>query len=397
MLHATRSPGKSVSIQLQQRLDVGLAVALALLLGLGLVMVASASIGLAEKNFGSPYYYLQKQLVFVAIGLAGGWLMYQIPLRLWEHVSLPLLLLAFLLLGVVLIPGIGRTVNGATRWIMLGPVALQVSEVAKLLVALYLAGYMVRHGQAVRERFSGFLKPVFLVGLIAALLLLEPDYGAAVVIMAMSLGMLFLGGVRLVQFLLLLGLTAGSFALLAIMSPYRMQRLTSFLDPWADPYNTGFQLTHSLIAIGSGSWTGLGLGGSIQKLLYLPEPHNDFLFAILAEELGLVGVLTVLCLYIYVVFRGFAIGAAAERSGHFFGAYLAFGLSLWIGLQAFINIGVNMGVLPTKGLTLPLMSAGGSSMVVMCAALGLLLRVYRETHGLVATSVRSSFGRGMKA
>ncbi|HID83463.1 MAG TPA: putative lipid II flippase FtsW [Chromatiales bacterium] len=396
MLHATRSPGMSLNAQLQQRLDIGLLVALLVLLGLGLVMVASASIGLAEKNFDSPFYYLQRQLVFISIGLMGGWIMYQLPLRLWEHTSLLLLFLACLLLTAVLIPGIGKTVNGATRWIDLGPVPLQVSELAKLLVALYLAGYMVRHGQAVRERFSGFIKPVLLISFVAALLLAEPDYGAAVVIMAMSLGMLFLGGVRLIQFLLLLGLTSVGFALLAISSPYRLQRLTSFLDPWADPYNTGFQLTHSLIAIGSGSWSGLGLGGSIQKLLYLPEPHNDFLFAILAEELGLIGVITVLCLYVYVVFRGFAIGAAAERAGHYFGAYLAFGLSLWIGLQAFINIGVNMGVLPTKGLTLPLMSAGGSSMVVMCAVLGLLLRVYRETHGLVSTSVRSSNGRGLR-
>jgi len=394
MLHATRSPGQSVNTLLQQRLDIGLSIALALLLGLGLVMVASASIGLAENNFNNPFYYLQRQIVFIIIGLAVGWLMYQLPLRLWEYASLWLLLLACLLLTLVLVPGIGKTVNGATRWIALGPIPLQVSELAKLLVALYLAGYMVRHGQAVRERFSGFIKPVLLIGFVALLLLAEPDYGAAVVIMAMSLGMLFLGGVRLVQFLLLLAVTSIGFAVLAITSPYRLQRLTSFLDPFADPYNTGFQLTHSLIAIGSGSWSGLGLGSSIQKLLYLPEPHNDFLFAILAEELGLIGVITVLCLYVYVILRGFSIGAAAERAGHFFGAYLAFGLSLWIGLQAFINIGVNMGVLPTKGLTLPLMSAGGSSMVIMCAVLGLLLRVYRETHGLVATSVRSSKGRG---
>jgi cell division protein FtsW len=261
-------------------------------------------------------------------------------------------------------------------------------------MALYLAGYMVRHGQSVRERFAGFIKPVLLVSFIALLLLAQPDYGAAVVVMSMTLGMLFLGGVRIIQFAMLLALIAGAFAVLAISSPYRLQRLTTFLDPWADPFNTGMQLTQSLMAIGSGSWFGVGLGGSVHKLFYLPEAHNDFLFAILAEELGLVGVVVVLLLYLWIVMRGFMIGAAAERNGHLFGAYLAFGLSLWIGLQAFINIGVNMGVLPTKGLTLPLMSAGGSSLVVMCAAMGLLFRVHLETHGLVAMSLRKAAWTG---
>lgn len=381
---ATRGESEHLGVQLRQRLDVGLAVTVAILLALGLIMVTSASISLADRELGNPFYYLQRQAVFIALGVGIAAVVYRISLANWEAAGMGLLVFSAFLLVLVLVPGVGKTVNGATRWLPLGIISLQVSEVAKLFVAIYLAGYLVRRGREVRESFTGFLKPVLVLGLMAVLLLAEPDFGAAVVLMAMGLGMLFLGGVRLGQFALLLALVLAAMAVLAVSSPYRMQRLTAFLNPWADPFNSGFQLTQSLIAIGSGSWFGTGLGGSVQKLFYLPEAHNDFLFAVLAEELGLVGVLVVVVLYSYLLWRCFAIGAVAERLGQAFAAHLAYGIGIWFGLQAFVNMGVNMGLLPTKGLTLPLMSAGGSSMLVMCAAVGLLLRVHRESVAVVA-------------
>ncbi len=382
MRQATRGLADAFTVRLRQRLDLGFLLVVAALLGLGLVMVMSASVAVSEQRFGTPFHYVVRQGLYIAVGVALAWALYEIPLRLWEVAGLALLGGTFLLLALVLVPGVGRTVNGATRWIDIGPFALQVSELAKLLVILYMAGYLVRHGVAVRERLAGFVKPLLLVGLLAGLLLAEPDFGGAVVILAVTMGMLFLGGVRLPQFALLLAIAVAVFAVLAITSPYRLQRLTSFLHPWDDPLRSGFQLTQSLIAIGSGSLTGVGLGESVQKLAYLPEAHNDFLFAILAEELGLVGVVTVVALFSYAVWRCFAIGRAAERAGHAFGAHLCYGVGLWIGIQAFVNMGVNMGVLPTKGLTLPFMSAGGSSLIAMLAGSGLVLRVHREIHDL---------------
>ena len=376
------------SLRLQQPLDVSLFITIAVLVGLGLVMVASASIGVAADKFHDPLHFIVRQSVYVALGVGLGAVMYHIPLRFWETSGLILLPIAFVLLLVVLIPGVGKTVNGATRWIMIGPFGLQPSEFVKLLMVLYMASYIVRHGEALRSTLRGFLTPLGVIGLVTVLLLLEPDFGASAVIGLVSMGMLFIGGVRFLQFVGLFAAGAAVFAVLAITSPYRMQRLTSFLDPWGDPFNTGFQLTQSLIAIGSGSWSGVGLGSSVQKLSYLPEAHNDFMFAILAEELGLIGVFVVLLLFLYAVLRSFAIGARAERAGHYFGGYVAYGIGLWLGIQAFVNIGVNMGVLPTKGLTLPFMSAGGSSMLAMCAAAGLLLRVHREIHALEQKGVR---------
>lgn len=388
-MQATRSLTEAFSLQLRQRLDMGLFLVIAALLGLGVVMVASASIGDAGSRIGGEFYLMTKQIIFVAIGLIAGYVMYQMPLRFWETSGLVLLALAFVLLIAVLIPGIGKEVNGAKRWINLPLVDLQVSEVVKLLMVLYIAGYVVRHGESVKENFAGFVKPLALVVGISVLLLLEPDFGAAAVITMVTLGVLFLGGVRISQFLGVFSLAVAMLTLLAVATPYRLRRLTSFLDPWKDAQDSGFQLVNSLIAIGSGSWTGVGLGASVQKLSYLPEAHNDFMFAILAEELGLVGVLVVLILFSYAVSRAFAIGAAAQRANHFYGAYVAYGIALWIGIQAFVNIGVNMGVLPTKGLTLPFMSAGGSSLVTMCAAVGLLLRVHREVHDLNIRGLRT--------
>ncbi|MGF1546320.1 MAG: putative lipid II flippase FtsW [Thiotrichales bacterium] len=385
-MQATRQLSDALTIQLRQRLDIGLMLVVAALLAFGLIMVGSSAIGISDQNFNNPYHYLTRQLVYVAIGLFAAYIVYELPLQLWDVAGVILLGLIFVLLIVVLVPGVGRTVNGATRWINLGPAVLQVSELAKLLMILYMAGYIVRHGHDVRGSFVGFFKPMLVAALVSALLLAQPDYGAAAVIVAVIMGLLFLGGVRITHFLILIAIAGGAFAVLAVTSSYRLQRLMTFADPWADPFNTGFQLTQSLIAIGSGGWTGVGLGASIQKLFYLPEAHNDFVFAILAEELGFIGVSVVLFLFTYTVWRAFAIGTAAERAGHLYGAFVAYGVGLWIALQVFVNIGVNMGVLPTKGLTLPLMSAGGSSVVAMCIGLGLVLRVHREVHDLALRS-----------
>lgn len=358
--------------------DPVLAVSALILLVLGAVMVASASITVAARELGEPWHYLIKQGAFAGIGLVLAAVVVQIPLARWQQLALPLLLAALALLALVLVPGFGRTVNGSTRWLELGAMGFQVSEAAKLAVLIYLADYAVRRRDQLVATWGGFLRPLVLVAIGAFLLLLEPDFGAAVVLAATAMLVLFLGGVPLSRFLLLASVAGAAVAALALSSPYRVERITAFLDPWADPFDSGFQLTQSLIAIGSGGWAGVGLGGSVQKLFYLPEGHTDFLFAIFAEETGLVGVLAVIALYVVLVGRSFNIAARAERAGLGFAALLSAGIGGWIALQAFINAGVNMGLLPTKGLTLPLMSYGGSSTLVMCAAIGLLLRADRE-------------------
>ncbi len=384
---ASRAQGKQPVDQLRVRVDPMLLLSVVVLAGLGLVMVASASISIADRATGEPLYYFNRQLVFVAFGVMGGVLTYHIRLHLWERASMSLLIIAVVLLMLVLIPGLGKSVNGSSRWLSLGVFNLQVSEPAKLFTIIYLAGYLVRRGHEVRETMRGFIKPVIGLSVISVLLLLEPDYGAVVVLMTTALGMLFLGGVRLWQFVSVMLAVSAVMALLAVSSSYRLERIMAFMNPWADPYNSGFQLTQSLIAIGSGSWFGQGLGGSIQKLFYLPEAHTDFLFAVLAEELGLVGVITVIGLFTLLVWRCFAIGKKAAQVEMRFAAFLAHGIGVWLGLQAFINMGVNMGMLPTKGLTLPLMSSGGSSMLVVCVAIGLLLRIHRETQFASGSSV----------
>lgn len=348
------------------------------LLGLGLVMVMSASIPLAEKQLGQPFAYLQRQSVYIVLGLVAAFMASRIPVQQWEKTGPVLLFLGFILLVAVLLPGVGKKVNGSMRWLPLGVISLQVSELAKLLVIIYLAGYLVRRGEEIRTTVRGFLKPMLVLSFAVVLMLLEPDFGAAVVLLATALGMMYLSGVGLVKFGALILFTVSTMGLLALVSPYRVARILSFMNPWEDPYNSGFQLTQSLIAFGRGEWFGVGLGGSIQKLFYLPETHTDFLFAILAEELGLFGAVIVILLFATLVWRAFLIGLQAERSQQYFSAYLAYGIGIWIGLQAFINIGVNMGVLPTKGLTLPLMSYGGSSIVITLLAIGILMRIGYE-------------------
>ncbi|MDE2090575.1 MAG: putative lipid II flippase FtsW [Gammaproteobacteria bacterium] len=351
----------------------------AVILSVGLVMVASTSITLADKVTGNPFYYLERQLAFALIGVVIGITAYWLPLSWWQRSNFLLLVLALGLLTIVLVPGIGRHVNGSIRWIVLGPFRLQVSEPARLLILIYIASYCVRRHLELSTRFTGSLKPMVVVAIASLLLLAEPDFGAAMVLIATTMVMLFFGGARLRDFAVFALLGVLGFLVLAVASPYRLERITGFLHPWSHPFDSGFQLTQSLIAIGRGGFFGVGLGESIQKLFYLPEAHTDFMFAVLAEELGLLGCLTMLALYFIFTWRAIVIARQAARKNQMFGAYLAFGLGLWIGLQAFINMGVNMGILPTKGLTLPLMSYGGSSLIVVCAAVGLILRVDRET------------------
>lgn len=352
-------------------------VALALLAG-GFVVLASASISVSDRLTGEPFYYLQRQLVAAALGVAGAAVCLYTPMRLWQNLGFFMLLLSILLLAIVLVPGFGHTVNGSTRWLRIGVVNLQVSEPARLCFLIYLAGYLVRKNRDVRDGFMGFLRPMALLSVACVLLLAEPDFGAAIVLVATVLTMLFVAGARFRDFFVFFGVAVIAMSVLAVTSPYRMQRLTAFLDPWADPYNSGFQLTQSLIAIGRGEWTGVGLGDSVQKLFYLPEAHTDFVFAVFAEEFGLLGALALLVLLLALLWRIFGLARRAARSERLFEAFLSIGIGTWIGLQAFINIGVNMGLLPTKGLTLPLISYGRSSLIVMLIAIGMLLRVHHE-------------------
>jgi cell division protein FtsW len=383
------------------RVDYWLVFTVLALTLLGLVMVSSASITFADREIGRPFYYAIRQTIYIGIGVVVGMLLFKLRLVDLERMGMALLLSAFAMLLLVLVPGVGVEVNGASRWISVGLFRMQVSEPAKLFFIIYLASYLARHGEEVRTQLSGFLKPLGLLAIAALLLLLEPDFGATVVLAAIVMGMIFMAGVKLLQFGGMLGLGAVLMTGMAVSSPYRMQRLTTFIDPWADPFDSGFQLTQSLIAIGRGEWFGVGLGASIQKLFYLPEAHTDFVFAVLAEELGLLGVCTVIALYAVLVWRAFVIAAQAVKAENFFASYLAYGIGIWFGLQSFINIGVNMGLLPTKGLTLPLMSYGGSSMVVMCAAVALLLRIDHETRctaaGMSASGVAAATLRRSKS
>jgi len=369
-------------------LDPVLLIAFISLMTIGIIMVASSSISVADRNFSNPFYYLQRQLVFVAIGLLAALCVFKIRLVQWEKSGMSLLIFALFLLVLVLLPGVGKSVNGSTRWLPLGVFNLQVSELVKLFLVVYVAGYLVRHGDAVRRSLWGFMKPMMMVGFAGLLLLIEPDFGATVVIMGTVLAMTFLAGARFTQFMSFVFVFASAALLLVVTSPYRMQRLTSFANPWADPFDSGFQLTQSLIAIGTGGWFGTGLGGSVQKLFYLPESHTDFLFAVLSEELGFVGVSVVVLLYTMLLFRALKIAAQAENAGNYFAAYLAYGIGIWLSMQAIINMGVNVGLLPTKGLTLPLMSYGGSSLIVCCIAIGLLMRIHFETNGITKQANR---------
>ncbi len=353
---------------------------------IGLVMVASASMGVAEAMFGHPFYFFMRHGIYLLIGLMLGAFASRVPVATWQRLSWLLLFAAFLLLIIVLIPGLGRRVNGSMRWIGMGPLTLQPSEFAKFAVVAYMSAYLLRRQDEVRSSWSGFIKPMAVVGIAVLLLLLEPDFGASVVTVSAVLGMLFLAGTPLLQFAVLLATAISMGVLAVIFEPYRMKRMLSFTDPWADQFNSGYQLAQSLIAFGRGEWTGVGLGKSVQKLFYLPEAHTDFVFAVYAEEFGFVGVLLVIGLFWLLVRSAVRIGQQAELRGEVYGAYLAYGISFLIGLQALVNIGVNMGLFPTKGLTLPLVSYGGSSLLAVFLMLGVLLRIDTENSAAPAAA-----------
>lgn len=356
------------------------------LLALGLVMVYSSSIATAEAARFTGYqqsYYLMRHGLYIFLGLLAGALVFQIPSRIWQNIAPYLFMLGIALLILVLIPGIGREVNGSRRWLSLFVFNLQPSELMKLFVVLYAADYTVRKGLVKNSLSKAFLPMFFVMLVVGVLLLNEPDFGAFIVICAIAMSTLWLGGYNFKVFGLLMLSLPFAFAALIITSPYRMQRMTSFLDPWADPYGKGYQLSHALIAFGRGEWLGVGLGASVEKLFYLPEAHTDFLLAVIAEELGFVGVSAVILLFGWLIARAFAIGRQSAMLDRLFAALVAQGIAAWIGIQAMINIGVNMGVLPTKGLTLPLMSYGGSGVLVNCVAIALLLRIDWENRRLM--------------
>lgn len=345
---------------------------------IGLVMVASASMGVADKQFGHPFYFFIRHLIYLMVGLACGLAAQRVPVETLHRLSWLLLGAAFLLLVAVLIPGVGRRVNGSMRWIGMGGLTLQPSEFAKFAVVAFLSSYLVRRQDEVRRHWLGFAKPFVVVGFIVLLLLAEPDFGASMVTMSAVLGMLFLAGSPLGSYAVLIFIVLVGGGLLVWLEPYRLQRVLSFTDPWAHAYDSGYQLTQSLIAFGRGEWFGVGLGKSVQKLFYLPEAHTDFVLAVYAEEFGFVGVLLLITLFAVLVRSAMRIGQQAELREAFYGAYMAYGIAIIFCVQALVNIGVNMGLFPTKGLTLPLVSYGGSSLVIVFIMLGVLLRIDAE-------------------
>lgn len=377
-------------------MDQWLLAVFAVLVTMGMAMMGSASMEYASQTFDNPFYHVTRHAIFLGIGLTGTLLCVCVPMRVWEKLSSWLLALGFLALILVLIPGIGQVVNGSRRWISLGFINLQCSELIKIVVVLYIAAYLVRREHEVRLQWRGFIKPLIVVSGLIVLLLLQPDFGAVVVVLAAVLGMLFLGGVRLSQFVVVIFVSLVAIALMATLAPYRVQRLATFVDPWPHQFDSGYQLVQSLIAFGRGEWLGLGLGRSVQKMFYLPEAHTDFVFAIVGEELGFIGALAVIGLFGLLIGRMLLIGRRAERLQQKFSAYVCYGVALIFGGQTFINMGVNAGLLPTKGLTLPFFSYGGSSLLVCCVLVGLVLRVAIETGTDAAAAVSENKRLGRK-
>ncbi|MCC6472787.1 MAG: putative lipid II flippase FtsW [Burkholderiales bacterium] len=366
--------------------DAGLLWSVLLLLAGGLVMVYSSSIATAEASrftSGQAGHFLVRHAGFLLVSLVAAAAAFQVPVQAWQRAAPWMFLCGVALLVLVLVPGIGRDVNGARRWLSLGGASLQPSELMKLAAVLYAADYTARKSALLRSFRRGLLPMLCVMMLVGGLLLHEPDFGAFVVIACIAMGILFLGGMNLRWFLGLAVLLAAGFAALVVTSPYRLQRIFGFMDPWADPLGRGYQLSHALIAFGRGEWLGVGLGASVEKLLYLPEAHTDFLLAVIGEELGFAGVAVVIALFVWLVMRGFAIGRLAVVLERPFAALAAQGIALWIGAQALINMGVNLGVLPTKGLTLPLMSYGGSGLLANCIALAILMRIDWETRQMM--------------
>jgi len=372
MLYAARTPKPSAE------LDFSLLWLVFALLALGLVMVYSASLPTAEASRRTGFdgeFYLLRQGIYIALGVAAGFAAFHVPMRVWQQAAPYLFLAGLLLLVVVLIPGIGREVNGSRRWIPLGFANLQPSELMKLLAILYAADYATRKAALMHDLRRGFLPMAAVMMLVGALLLQQPDFGAFVVIVTIAMGILFVGGLNWKLFVGLAVVLVASFAALILSSEYRMERVLGFMDPFADPFGKGYQLSHALIAFGRGEWLGLGLGGSVGKLFYLPEAHTDFLLAVIAEELGFVGVVVLLALFGWLITKAFFIARRAARLERNFSALVAAGIGIWLGVQALINMGVNVGLLPTKGITLPFLSFGGSGIIANCLAAALLLRI----------------------
>jgi cell division protein FtsW len=373
-MSAARNPAIQSSFSMDPML---LVVAIALLL-VGLIAVTSASIEYADWHYQTPWYHSMRHLVYISIALASAYGVYRLPWELWLNTGWVWLFLSLALLILVLIPGVGREVNGSQRWLPLGPFTLQPSEFAKLALVVYLAGYLVRKEHEIRHEWMGFLKPMAVLFSVTLLLMVEPDFGATVIAVGAAFGMMFLAGVKLRHFLLVLASSIAALLVLVVSEPYRVKRLTAYTDPWADPFDTGFQLTQSLIAFGRGEWFGVGLGNSIQKLFYLPEAHTDFVFSIWAEETGFLGAVFVMVLYGLLISRMMWVGRKAAQLGNLFGAYICYGVALIFSGQAFVNMGVSSGLLPTKGLTLPLISYGGSSLIACCWMLAFVLRTERD-------------------
>ena len=375
----------------ESAVDYWLLVPVLLLVALGVIMVGSSSIAVAESLGMASGHYLVRHLAYLFNGLLLALFARAIPIKLLEqysHLMFPLAVLALLL---VFIPGLGHTVNGSTRWVRIGPMQFQMVEAVKVMFILFIAGYLVRKSDRIDTVFMDTLKPLMLAGLLTLLLLLQPDMGSAAVITTVAGGMVWLAGAAW-RHIAVLGMLALPVFGYAAMEPYRLRRIVSFMDPWQDPFNSGFQLTQALIAVGRGELFGVGLGASIQKLFYLPEAHTDFIFAVLAEEFGLLGVAFVLALFMVLVSRIFSIGARAHREDRPFAGNVAFGIGLWLGLQALVSIGVNLGVLPTKGLTLPLISSGGSSVLMTFLALGIVFRIRYELHRDASQTLKSRVG-----
>ncbi len=370
--------------------DLTLVWSALLLLSIGLVMVYSASIAIAEAQFGPDRagYYLWRHSAYLGLGLIMGLIAFQVPMQVWQKYIAYLFMIGVLLLILVLVPGIGHEVNGSQRWISLYVVNIQPSEYIKFFMVLYAADYVNRKAADLNSLLKGFFPITIVLSIVGFLLLMEPDFGAFFVVSALVMSILFLGGASLKIFIGLIGILAIGLYQLIIRSEYRLGRIVAFMDPWADPYDKGYQLSHALIAFGRGEWLGVGLGGSVEKLFYLPEAHTDFLLSVLAEELGFAGVAVVIILFMWLITRAFVIGRLAAKLEHPFSALVAQGIGVWIGVQVLINMGVNMGVLPTKGLTLPLLSYGGSSITASCLALAVLLRIdwenRRRLRGLTA-------------
>ena len=360
-------------------LDLPLLIAALGLLSFGFVMVASASMTIGDTCCKDPFYFVTRQAIALSMALMAGLLAFTVPVSWWERTGVWLFLGGVGMLLLVLVPGIGRNVNGATRWIHVGPLNLQPSEFIKLFAVIYIAGYLVRHADAVANKLSGFIRPMILIGITAVVILKQPDFGTTTVMLATVMGMLFLGGVSVMPFAVLFGTVLVGLTVLVMTSPYRMRRILSFLNPVEDPFNSGYQLSQALIGFGRGEWLGVGLGNGIQKQYFLPEAHTDFIATVIAEELGLLGMLVVIFTFAFIAWRAFRIGASAEAAGSRFAAYTAQGIGLWLGLQAFVNIGVNAGMLPTKGLTLPFLSYGSNSLMVVCMAIAILLRIDATT------------------